>query len=376
MKDPSRKLSVKQMVYSLKVGGSEKLALEIVSHLDSDRFQPSVCALDLNGEMAGDLERMKIDYQVLYRKGFELGIFARLYRLFKKERIDLVHTHHFAQLFYAALPARLSGARIIHTEHEFFSYMNNAFSRAMIRPLSAWCERMTAVGPEIADYFIQTIGVPKERVVTVPNGVDLDTCEIDQASVRRDLGLAPSAIVVGTVGRLEPEKDHPTLFEAFRQLLPAVPEVRLLVVGGGSREDALRAYAKQIGIAEKMSFLGVRRDVPRLLAAMDLFVLSSVREGLPISLIEAMAARRPVVASNVGSIKDLVQNGQNGFLVAAGDVGAFAKTMKALVDNPALRRAMGEAGRKRAEESFSLAAMMQTYETLYRSAVGEAHVRH
>ena len=139
-----------QLIYSLEVGGSEKLALEISSNLDPEQFKPSVCALDLGGELAKDLERNDIAYHVMQRKGIELAIFRKLYRVIKRAQIDVVHTHHFTQLFYAAIPARLAGAKIIHTEHEFFSYMSNKFSRTMIRPLSRLCDRITVVGPEVA----------------------------------------------------------------------------------------------------------------------------------------------------------------------------------------------------------------------------------
>ena len=364
-----------QLIYSLRIGGSEKLALDISSNFDPDRFRPSICALDMDGDLAQELDRMKITHYVLYREGVEFDIFRRLYRLIKDNRISLVHTHHFTQLFYAALPARLAGARIIHTEHEFFSFTRSRFSRVMIRSLLRLCDQMTVVGPEVADYFTRTIGIPRERVMVVPNAVDITKFDCDRKAAREELGLSPHEVVIGTVGRLAPEKDQTTLLEAFRKIKGEHPPVRLVIVGDGRMSEELKSHANRIGVFDRTLFLGYRRDIPKLLAAMDIFVLSSIREGLPISLIEAMAARKPVVSSDIGSVKDLVKNGQNGILVPPGDATAFGVVLERLIESSELRERLGEAGRCTVEASFSLPAMIQTYESLYCSALRKTHVR-
>lgn len=374
MINPIRKISVLQVLYSLKVGGSEKLAFEISSHLDRSQFNPSVCALDLSGDLTQDLDREKIHYNVLCRQGLELDILRRLYRLIKTNRVDIVHTHHFTQLFFAALPARLAGARIIHTEHECFSYMESAFTRAMIKPLSSLCHGMTVVGPEVAGYFVRTIGIPRKRVLIIPNGVDITKFTSDRSTVRHELGIAEHEMVIGTVGRLEPEKDQKTLLEAFRLVREVQPMARLVIAGSGGMAQELQSYARRIGIAEYTSFLGTRRDVPRLLSGMDIFVLSSVREGLPISLIEAMAARKPVVASDIGSVRDLVRHDENGLLAVPGDIAAFSRSLLRLIESSHLRERMGDAGRLTVERSFSLPVMIRAYEGLYRSALEKPHV--
>jgi len=375
MSDSARPIRVMQLLYSLGVGGSEKLALSIASHVDADRFQFHFCGMDLGGELTQALDRQRIPHHVMNRKGLEAGVFGRLHRVIKQNRIQVVHTHHFTQLFYGGLPARLAGARIVHTEHEFFSYSQSAFSQTVIRPLSRLCEHVTAVGPEVADFFTQRIGLPRELVTVVPNGVDVKAFDHDAAAVRRELGLDANEIVIGTVGRLEPEKDQMTLLEMFRQIQPTTAPIRLVIVGTGAMAEDLKATAARLGIADRTLFLGLRHDVPRLLAAMDLFVLTSVREGLPISLVEAMAARLPVVASNVGSIRDLVRDGQTGFVVPAGDVSGFRTAVDRLVGCPDMRRRFGSEGRSTVEGSFSLSAMIRAYQDMYVSAAQRSHVR-
>ena len=202
-----------------------------------------------------------------------------------------------------------------------------------------------------------------------------EMCIRDSDTARRELGFNSEEIVVGTVGRLEPEKDQITLLEAFRQLQSRQPHARLIIAGDGSMADQLKSHADRIGVAATIRFLGYRRDIARLLAAMDVFLLTSIREGLPISLIEAMAARRPVVASNIGSVRDLISDGNTGLLVAPGSVDGFRAAMERLIGDAALRQHIVQRARATVETSFSLPAVVSAYENLYRSAMMKRHVR-
>lgn len=364
-----------QLIYSLQMGGSEKVAFDISSNLNRDMFQPHVCALDVDGALAAELAAGNIPHHVLYRKGVELGVFRRLYRLFRANRIDVVHTHHFTQLFYSALPARLAGARIVHTEHEFFSYMTSGVQRAFIRPASHLCDQFTVVGPEVSNYFVRTIGIPADRIVVVPNGVNVNALTYDRDTARRELGIGPAAVTIGTIGRLEPEKDQATLLEVIRRIRARHVGAQLIIAGDGSCAQALQTAASSLGVADATLFLGYRRDIARILAAIDVFVLPSIREGLPIALIEAMAARKPVVASAIGSVGDLVRDGENGLLAPAGDARAFSDAVHRLLESSALRTKLGQAARRTVESSFSLAAVVKTYENIYQAAVTNKHVR-
>lgn len=370
-----RKISIMQVIYSLEIGGSEKLALTILSNLNRDIFQPSVCAMDLGGELIEDFQRNNIASHILCRKGFETGLFHRIYKLLKKNRIDIVHTHHFAQIFYTIFPAKLAGVKIVHTEHEYFTYLDDQLRRVLIKPLSMLCEKFTVVGPEVADYFIQEIGVPKNRVFTIPNGIDIQKFDIKSNSVCQELGLHEDEIVFGIVARLEKEKDHQTLINAFKLAENQVPQIRLLVVGDGSLRKELEDYAKHMKISDKVLFLGTRKDIPEILSAIDVFVLSSIKEGLPISLIEAMAARKPIIATDVGSIKHLIRHEINGLLIPSQNEAAMEKAMIRLIGDPEFRKEMGERGHKIALESFGLSHMIQQYEDIYCSILRGTNVR-
>ena len=167
-------IPVVQVLYSLEIGGVEKLAVTIGAHLDRKRFRPAICALDRGGVLSEELARYGIPYHVLWRKGIEAGVLARLYRCFRQEKARVVHTHQFAQLLFSLLPAKACGARIVHTEHEYYTYLKDARARRMLRHLMRFCSALTVVGPEVARYYTDELGIPRSRTHVIANGVDVD----------------------------------------------------------------------------------------------------------------------------------------------------------------------------------------------------------
>jgi glycosyltransferase involved in cell wall biosynthesis len=192
----------------------------------------------------------------------------------------------------------------------------------------------------------------------------------DRAAARRVLGLPADAFVLGVVARLSPQKAHGVLLRAVAALAPARPALRLVIVGDGEERAALEALAAELGIADRTLFTGVRRDVPgQLLPAFDVSCLSSVHEGVPLTVLESMAAGLPVVATAVGALSDLVTDGVEGFLVPSGDHAALADRLAALADDPALRDLLGARARARAERDFSIARTVQGYQHLVTGLV-------
>lgn len=368
-------ISAVQVIYSLEIGGVEKLAVTIGAHLDRKKFRPAICALDGDGVLAEELVRHGIPYHVLWRKGIEAGVLARLYRCFRQERARIVHTHQFTQLLFSLLPAKAHGARIVHTEHEFYIYRNDARARRVFRQLIRFCSALTVVGPEVARYYIEELGVPAQRVHVIANGVDLDQFNFAGEASRGRLGLSTDDVVFGVVGRLESEKDHRTLLQAFRALIDHGQAARLLIIGDGSLRGELESCSRTLGLERNVTFLGARTDIPQLLAALDVFVLSSVHEGVPLSVIEAMGAGKPVIATDVGGLRLLVKPSINGTLVPPGDPAALEAAMRDLAANPRLRQEMGLQSRQIACDSFSVSTMINRYQEIYESVLGDRDVR-
>jgi glycosyltransferase involved in cell wall biosynthesis len=189
------------------------------------------------------------------------------------------------------------------------------------------------------------------------------------------LGISNEEVVFGIVGRLEPEKDHRTLLRAFRALVAHRPETRLLIVGDGSLRGELESECRALDIERHVTFLGARSDIPQVLAAFDVFVLSSVQEGVPLSVVEAMGAGKPVIATDVGGLRLLVKPAVNGLLVPPADPVALEEAMRKLAGNAALRQEMGRQGRQIAQDSFGVSTMINQYQDLYESVVGSRDVR-
>jgi glycosyltransferase involved in cell wall biosynthesis len=227
-------------------------------------------------------------------------------------------------------------------------------------------DRVLSVSERLADRMARDVGFPRERIHTIRNGLDLAQWGAgDRARTRAALGATADDVLVLAVGRLVPVKNHALLLSAFAQARKNVTRGRLLIAGDGSLKTELEARIRSLGMEGDVTMLGERRDIPDLLAACDVFVLSSDSEGMSNTIIEAMAAGRPVIATDVGGNPELVADGDTGLLVDRGNADAMASAMVALASDAALRERMGTAGRERACRDFGVTRMLQDYERMY-----------
>lgn len=288
----------------------------------------------------------------------------RLFRLFRRHKVDVVHTHHFNQLFYSALGARLAGARVIHTEHCVEDFKRRRL-RVALRLLAVLCDKVIAIGPDVLRAFGEQARIPARKLETIRAGVDLDAFSESKGEARAALGLDARDSVAIIVARLSPEKNHRLLLQAFQVAARRVERARLLVVGDGDEGTVIREEIKRLGLEGSVDMLGVRRDIARLLAASDVFVLSSDREGLPIAALEAMAAGRPVVATAVGDLPTIVRDGVTGRLVEPNDAGALGAALADMLGDRALAAEAGARARRVVEQGYSLRSMIDRYNAIY-----------
>jgi glycosyltransferase involved in cell wall biosynthesis len=364
-RSPHRPVRLTLVLDVADVGGAEVVLLDTLRHLDRDLVLPKVVCLREAGELAADFRAAGVDVEVLDRSGrYDLSTLPRLVRLLRSDRTDvvLVTHHHRAALAIGRLAARLGGAHSVVAVHDMdlTSVGHRCLPRSAVETLF-FSDALLLLAPSQGDYLHREEGVGRfpwrrTREVVVPNGIRIPAVP-DPATrhqVRTELGYQDADVVVGIVAQLRPQKAHEVLFNAMARLVTTLPELRLLVVGGGARETELRELADQLGIAERTRFTGIRRDVPRLLAGLDISCLSSVHEGVPLTVLESMAAGLPVVATDCGALCDVVDEGVTGHLVPVGDVSALAARLRELVRDPAQRRRMGGAGRARAERDFAI----------------------
>lgn len=356
---------VLHVLHSLEVGGSEAFALKIATHLDPARFRSTVCGLDRGGALEPELDRLGIDRLTMNRgPGVRPGVMWDFRRLVRRGGFDVVHTHHFSPLLHAGPAARLAGARLIHTEHSV-EHFGRRRRRAALRMLARWCDKVLAVGERVAQVLCEDVGLPARKVEIVLAGVDVSSYAEDRGAARAALGIGEAERVATIIARLHPVKNHPLLLKAFAEVARKLGCARLLVVGEGREEGLIRREVERLGLVERVRLLGTRRDVPRILAATDVFVLSSDSEGLPLAVLEAMAAARPVVATAVGDVPRVVRDGQDGLLVGPGDVAALAGALFELLSDTERAGRLGSSAREQVVREYSLRTMIEKHQALY-----------
>jgi glycosyltransferase involved in cell wall biosynthesis len=321
----------------------------------------SICGLGGGQTLATRLRASGVATHSMDRRpGLRPWLIARFTRLFRRERVTAVLTHHLGQLLYAGPAARLAGARLVHVEHEYYSLLPPR-EQTLLRATARLAERVVAVSEEIAAFLVERVGLPRTKVTVIPNGVDVDRFSPAASSTTGDPGLPSGSPLIGTVGRLDPVKDHVTMLRAFLAVRDAVPSARLVIVGDGVSRPEIEACIRQHGLEECVSLLGERADIPALLARLDVFVLSSVHEGLPLALLEAMACARPVVTTDVGAAGAVVRRANAGIVVPPGDVGALAAGMLSMLRDAPQARRLGAMGRVAVEQHHDLAATVDAY---------------
>jgi glycosyltransferase involved in cell wall biosynthesis len=358
---------VLHVLNTLQTGGAEYLVLNIARAHDKSRFEMLVCSMGGDGEIGDELRALGIPTFVLQRRqGLDPLLVPRLLRLIRREKVKLVHTHNVAPWLYAGIAARLGGARVVHTEHSNLFPQQRTLKRAE-RLLGKITKAVICDGEDVRRQLVEEQKLSPRNVVTIHNGVDtaLYARQVDRSAGRRVLGLAEDTPVVVTVARLEPVKDQATLLRAFERVGSELPEARLVLVGDGSVRPALEEQARRPALAGRVLFLGRRADVASLLPLFDVFALTSVSEGLPLTVLEAMAAGLPCVSTPVGAVPEAVMEGHTGSLVPVGDSDRLAAVLIRLLRDPGLRRQLGTAGQKRARAEFDLKSMTRRYEDLY-----------
>lgn len=365
------KPTICQVLHSLTVGGAEVLAFRIAREL-SDRYRFVFACLDDLGPLGEQLRGEGFAVEVLDRQpGVNLGCMRRMARFWRREGVALVHAHQYTPFFYAAAARGLrSWPPVLFTEHGrwFPDYPRRKrilFNRVMLgRP-----DRVVAVGNSVREALIRNEGITARRIQVIYNGVDgaaFNGQPIDRDAVRREIGVAADDFVVIQVARLDQLKDHLTAIRTIQRASRRVPNIRLVLVGEGPELDLIRDEIRVRGVERHVRLLGLRHDIARLLRASDLFLLTSISEGIPVTIIEAMASGLAVVSTAVGGVPEVVLPEETGLLAPAGDDAALAEAVVRLTGDLDLCRAMGERGRVRAKDVFSQQGMQAAYQAMYR----------
>ena len=316
----------------------------------------------------------------------DIKAFLKLYRIMRRERPDIVHTHMAKAGTLGRAAAICAGVPIrVHTfhGHVFDGYFSPVKARIFLfieRFLAIFTTRLVAVSVSVREEIVDKLRVVRgDKCVVIPLGLDLAAffaCAKKQGRFRKELGIGGDTILVGIVGRLVPIKNHTMFLDSVKRLIDSgvCDKVRFLVIGDGELRQTLEAYADNIGVRAYVVFTGWRKDLAMVYADLDVVALTSLNEGTPVSIIEAMAAARPVVATDVGGVRDLICDGKNGYLVASGDITEFSGKTALLIRDRALRDKMGEAGRGSVAR-FSKERLVKDVESLYKGLLSKVKRR-
>jgi glycosyltransferase involved in cell wall biosynthesis len=363
-----------QLCASLSVGGAERLILGLAQHLDRQRFDVHVCGLSVlrGNALQPAFERMGVPVYVPGAERFyDINTIRAVAQYVRAHNIEVIHTH----LTHADVVGRIVGMitrrPVVSTMHnEPRDYDQQRRDRRLLQRLTArfLTTRLVAVSPGIREMYIREWGIAPDKITTIRNAVPMDEF---LALAETPQHAAGAGVVITNIGRLNPQKAQRLLLDAAKLVLQQRPDARFMIVGQGRLEQELKAHARALGIAGQVIFTGVRHDIPAILAGTDIFVLSSLWEGLPVTAVEAMAAARPVVLTDVGGNRDLVAHGTHGFVVPPGDVAALADHLLLLMKHDRLRQAMGRAAREQVRTAFSMQAFVRQHEALYATLCGE-----
>jgi glycosyltransferase involved in cell wall biosynthesis len=380
----SRQLHVVHGVLSLELGGLERLVLDLVREGRRRDQLVSVICVEKRGRLAPLVEEAGGQVFNLGKPpGRHAATVEQAGKLLASLQPDIIHTHQVGALWYLGQAARGRECPVLHTEHsDHVAHARGWAEKLKVRLLwhrtAALTDRFCCVSEDIARSVRRFATVPRSKVDVVLNGIDVcryaTTCSA--AEVRAEFGIPPGALVVGTVGRLVEVKRQDLLIRAFAQLFAhgRHPHTWLLVVGDGPERQRLESLARRLNVREQVVFAGYQSQPERMLRAMDVFVLTSRHEGLPLALLEAWAAGLAVVSSSVGAIPQTVLHGISGLLFPSGDVGALAETLSRLLDAPWLISQLGRRGKARVEHRYSLARMADEYEQHYRALTAKQEV--
>jgi glycosyltransferase involved in cell wall biosynthesis len=367
------KIKVVHIVPMLSPGGAERVAVHIVRGLNRQRYEPIV--VSFTERLGCDLDSLLDEAGIAVRylgkhPGFDYRVYPRLHPVLKYYQPDIVHTHLHVLRYALPFLVLLKRTSVLHTVH-------NLATRE-IEPRARWIQRYAlnhgvvpvAVAQEVAVSVECLYGIQQCRVI--PNGIPTSLYASPQTprkKWRASAGFREEDVLFVCVARFAPQKNHALLLNAFAQGPASDPRAHLALVGEGVLQEGLEEQAKNLGLANRVHFLGLRSDIPDVLGATDVFVLSSDWEGNPLSVMEAMASGLPIVSTDAGGVPTLFESGKEGFIVARGDVQALGNSMAFLLRDRETRVSLGRAAARRAKQNFDVSTMVQAYEELYEKLV-------
>lgn len=359
------------LTHDLAIGGLQQVVVNICKYIDRKQFDVSVLCLNSFGEFTADIQKLDIPVSCLPKKANKPDYlsFIKVAKIFKEEKIQIVHTHNTQAFIDGVIAGKMTGVeRIVHTDHAraFPDKRRYMFVEWL---LSHFTDNIVGVSNHTGENLIKFEKISPQKIVIIPNGVDAEKLskKIDIEQKRKELLIAKRYPIIGLGVRLTEQKGITYLLNAMPAIIKKYPNITLLIAGDGPLGDELKREAQNLGlISEKyVRFIGARTDMHEIIKILDLYILPSLWEGLPMVILEALAVGCPVVATDVGGVMDAINDGVTGYLVTPGDHKQLENKIIKVLDDEAIREKFRLNGRKLFMEYFSAELMVKRYEKLY-----------
>ncbi|MFC1709909.1 glycosyltransferase [Candidatus Omnitrophota bacterium] len=361
----NNKINVLHIIWSLGLGGAERALIYLAKGLDRERFNVIVCCLNDKGVFARELEEEGIEVVPLNKRGkFDASVIFKLVSVIKRYRVDIVHTHMWGGNLWGRIAAKLANVPVVIATEQNVDAWKNSFYLFLDRVLSRCSDKIIAVSKNVAEFYANVAGIEPNRIKVIFNPVDLKKYEFPFSKEKEFALKNNREITLGVIGRLVPQKGHRYFLLAVKELLKE-HKVKGLIVGAGPLDEQLKEYSQELGLNGNVVFTGIRQDISDLLKSIDILVLPSLREGLPLVALEAMASGVPVVATKVGGSPEAVIDKQTGILIEPKQHLAIKDAISNLINDKELAKELIRNARKRAEENFSVTNIVCQTQDLY-----------
>jgi glycosyltransferase involved in cell wall biosynthesis len=352
-------------------GGAQEALLSLVKYCDRRRFHVEVATLHGQGHYWESFRRLAVPLQSLSPHKYVPLYLTRLFHLLRAGNFDLIHCHLTASNLIAKPLAALLGVSLIFNYDQNDMYRTQQKTRLRLdRLANLLTDHIIAVSASTRDFLIQQEGVPADKITIIYNGVDLERFQAapdspTRATWRHTWGLPENTPVIAGVGRLRQQKNFPLFLRVAREVLRAIPQAGFVIAGEGPGRPDLEKLARDLGIASQVHFLGYVNDMTELYAGVDMLLMTSLSEGTPLTVLEAMAMGVPVVATRVDGMAEVLEDGVDAYLVPPGDLGACARRICRLLQDQVLARQFSQAGQKKVRDHYSALSMTRQLENIY-----------
>lgn len=361
-------INILHVIPKLSVGGVENQLALILQKYDRKKFHPFVCCISGKGEIGTDIESRGIEviYLNKLKHKFDWTIVKDIHKLIRSCSIKIVRTHQYHANLYGRLAAFSAKVPcVVASVHNIYTIDKKFHRRLINRYLAGVTDKIITVSKAVKNDVLEYDGIPEDKIMVIYNGIEMERFSDIKSSVREELGLSNEIPVIGTVGRLTPQKGIKYLIEATSKLTQTFPRIVLLIAGDGPLREDLENYAKILNMGGNVIFLGTRRDIPAVLSAMDIFILPSMWEGMSNALIEAMAAAKPVISTNIAPNREIVDSEKVGILIPPKNSDEIVRAIKFLLKNKEMLKRLGEAAKIKIISDFNIDKTVKTYESLF-----------